>query len=83
MAIIETPASLAQRDQADAKERDWERRTADFLLLFLFAAFALGVYSFLAARGDVPAAPWSPIGQHRQEQKHKAPMPPVEDSRQV
>lgn len=56
-----TPADIAARDQADAKEREWERKVARAGCWVLAAFFALGAYSWLGLNGIVPAPPWSPV----------------------
>lgn len=37
----------------------------------------LGVYSYTAAAGLAPAAPWSPIGQHQQHPDDEQPTTPA------
>lgn len=64
-----TPAALAAQDQAQARERNFERHAHNAMLFILWIGFSLGVYSFLAIRGDVPPMPWSPIGQYQQQQQ--------------
>lgn len=73
-----TAAALAAEDQAQARERNFERRAHNIVLLVLWLGFSLGVYSVLAVTGNAPAMPWSPIGQY-QEQQQDSPVP-LEDS---
>lgn len=75
-------AQIALQDQADAKEREWERRAATVALFLLWVFFSLGVYFALAAKGYVPAAPWSPIGKYQHHQ-YRQPAPVVQDTRPV
>lgn len=61
-----TVAELAASDQAEAKEREFERRAARYARYILGAFLILAGYGVLASGGWVPAAPWSPIGQQQQ-----------------
>ncbi len=74
-------AAQAAQDQAEARERNFERRAHNVCLFILWLGFSLGVYGVLAATGNAPAAPWSPIGQY-QEQRYEHPVPsPVPPSK--
>jgi hypothetical protein len=55
--------NIAARDQADAREREFERRARKAGIALWAFALVLGAYCTLAVLGVVPAAPWSPLGQ--------------------
>ena len=65
------PAALAAADQAQAKERDFEKKAVTTALIVLWLGLALGTYSYLGLRGDVPLPSWSPAGQHQLEQQER------------
>lgn len=54
---------IAAGDQAEAKEREFERRVQKVAAWGLIVFAVLGLYSLLAVMGVLPAAPWSPLGQ--------------------
>lgn len=58
-----TPAQVAALDQAEAREREFDRKARSIAVAFIYMMLAVGAYSWLAVNGLVPAAPWSPIGQ--------------------
>lgn len=62
-AIMLTGKEIAERDQAEAREREFERRAKPWLHLTIAVFLLVGAYAFLAAGGWVPAAPWSPLGK--------------------
>jgi hypothetical protein len=58
-----TPAALAAQDQADAREREFDRKAQRVAVWFLIVAAIAAAYCLLAVYGVVPAAPWSPLGK--------------------
>lgn len=54
---------IASRDQAAAREREFDRRAQRWAARFLLASAVLGLYALLAAMGVLPAMPWSALGQ--------------------
>lgn len=55
--------NIAARDQAAAKEREFDRRAQKVAAYFLAFSALLGIYATLAVAGILPAMPWSPLGQ--------------------
>lgn len=55
--------NIAARDQAAAREREFDRRAQRVAAYFLAVSALVGIYATLAAAGVVPAMPWSPLGQ--------------------
>lgn len=54
---------IAEQDQLDAKEREFDRRAARVARWLLAVAFLVGLYGTLALFGILPALPWSPLGR--------------------
>ena len=55
--------NIAARDQAAAKEREFDRRAQKVAAYFLAVSALVGIYATLAVAGILPAMPWSPLGQ--------------------
>lgn len=58
-----TPRESADLDQAEAKEREFDRAAQRAALWFLVAMAAVCAYAVLAALGALPAMPWAPLGK--------------------
>jgi len=57
-----TGKEIAEQDQAQAREREFDLAAQRWAIRALIAFGILGVYALMAALGWVPAMPWSPIG---------------------
>jgi hypothetical protein len=57
-----TGKQIAEQDQAQAREREFDRAAQRWAVRALILFGFLGAYALLAAMGWVPAMPWSPIG---------------------
>lgn len=74
-----TPADVARRDQAEAREREQGRLGQMVGAVILTVGVLAGAYAYAAASGMVPAMPWSPIGQvNHDHDQEKAPSAPAE-----
>ena len=58
-----TGKEIAERDQAEAREREFDRTAQKWAIRVLIAAAILAAYALLVALGYLPAMPWSPIGK--------------------
>lgn len=61
-AFAISAARIAAADQAEARDREFDRRAQRVAGWLLVVAAVLAAYVLLAGYGVVPAAPWSPIG---------------------
>lgn len=57
-----TGKEIAEQDQAQAREREFDLAAQRWAIRALIAFSILGAYALMAALGWVPAMPWSPIG---------------------
>lgn len=55
-------AQLAADDQAEAREREFDRKAFKVAAVSMSIFAVLAVYSILAALGYLPAMPWSALG---------------------
>ena len=62
MLCAMTGKHIAEQDQAEARERDFDLTAQKWAIRALILFGLLGLYALLAALGWVPAMPWSPIG---------------------
>lgn len=58
-----TTAQIAAADQAEAREREFDRKAFRVAAVGMTIFALLAVYSILAALGYLPAAPWSALGK--------------------
>lgn len=72
-------ADQARADQAEAKEREFDRKAVKGARLMLaLIAFPLAGYSWLGINGMVPLPDWSPVNQQEVER-----VPPLDLPKRV
>lgn len=76
-------AELAAQDQADARERNFERRAVKWCWNLIIGWLVVGAYAFFAAGGYVPAPSWSVIGQQYEQVDDPAPVTPQQTEPKV
>ena len=57
-----TGKQIAEQDQAEARDREFDRKAQKWAIRILIAFSLLAAYAILVVTGWLPPTPWSPMG---------------------